>query len=236
MWALLPLKSFDEAKQRLSGVLTSQERRNLFQVMVEDVLNVLHDHPQIRGTLLISEDPLAQIIADRYQVDHLRESSLCEPGLNNAVQAGVAFLNAKGIDDVMVVHGDLPEINASEISELIECHKQVTTPALTIAPDSHLKGSNCLLCRPASTLTYCYGNQSLKAHSKQSQLKGLKLNIKALKGISRDLDTPADLYQLINNFPHKISTKTHHFLVDSGISERIKLMFQLQNTESIKVQ
>ena len=40
VWALLPLKDFVNAKKRLSGVLSAAERRRLFHVMVEDVLDV----------------------------------------------------------------------------------------------------------------------------------------------------------------------------------------------------
>jgi len=39
--ALLPLKEFAAAKQRLSGLLSAAERTQLFQAMVEDVLLVL---------------------------------------------------------------------------------------------------------------------------------------------------------------------------------------------------
>ena len=41
MWALLPLKRFSSAKQRLAGVLTPTERRALVLAMASDVLATL---------------------------------------------------------------------------------------------------------------------------------------------------------------------------------------------------
>lgn len=224
MWALLPLKNFDEAKQRLSGVLSPLERRGLFQAMVEDVLEVLHKHPHLDGILLLSDDPTARLLAELYQVDFLQESALCARGLNGVVQAGVEYLAEQGINDVMVIHGDLPLISAEEVSHLINCHKQ-QSPALTIAPDARQEGTNCLLCNPASVLTYCYGNQSLARHSLQSRQKNLALKIELLWGMSRDIDTPEDLDFLIRNAGDNNATRTSRFIVDSGIGERIEVMF-----------
>jgi len=232
MWALLPLKNFDQAKQRLSGVLSPAERRGLFQSMVEDVICVLHDHPYLDGVLLISDDPTARLLAELYHVDYLTESSLCAEGLNGVVQAGVKYLADRGIDDVMVVHGDLPLISAAEVSHLINCHKQQRAPALTIAPDTRLEGTNCLLCSPASALTYCYGNQSLARHSLQSLEKGLTLQIEPLWGMSWDMDMPADLAFFIRNVNEDSYSRTSQFIFESGISESIEVMFQQQETET----
>ena len=41
MWAVLPAKDFNDAKQRLASVLDADARRGLFQAMYEDVLSSL---------------------------------------------------------------------------------------------------------------------------------------------------------------------------------------------------
>ena len=63
MWAVLPLKDFVSAKQRLSGVLSATERRRLFHAMVEDVLSVLIQAPSIVGIVIVSDDPTAALMA-----------------------------------------------------------------------------------------------------------------------------------------------------------------------------
>jgi len=76
VWAILPLKDFVDAKQRLSGVLTDHERRHLFHAMVEDVLDVLAGHPALEQTVIVSDDPGAESLAERYGVMVWSEMSL----------------------------------------------------------------------------------------------------------------------------------------------------------------
>lgn len=190
----------------------------------------MHDHPHLDGLLLISDDPGARLLAELYQVEYLTEFSLCAEGLNGVVQAGVKYLADRGIDDVMVAHGDLPLISAAEVSHLINSHKQQRAPALTIAPDMRLEGINCMLCSPASVLTYCYGDQSLARHSLQSLETGLALQIEPLWGMSWDMDMPADLAFFIRNVKEDSCSRTSQFIFESGISECIEVMFPQQET------
>ncbi|SVE02645.1 uncharacterized protein METZ01_LOCUS455499, partial [marine metagenome] len=37
LWAVVPIKNFDHAKERLAGILTAPERQSLFAAMLEDV-------------------------------------------------------------------------------------------------------------------------------------------------------------------------------------------------------
>ena len=41
MWAVIPVKQISQAKQRLSKILSSEERRDFFSAMLEDVLNMM---------------------------------------------------------------------------------------------------------------------------------------------------------------------------------------------------
>jgi len=215
VWALLPVKNVNLAKQRLSGRLSPQERSGLVQAMAEDVLEVLHRHPQLGGVLVISDDPAARVLAEQYQVDFVRESDLGAQGLNGVVTAGVEYLAGKGIYDVMVIHGDLPLISTEEVSRLIECHQGMLhpqQPALTIAPDAKEEGTNVLLCSPSTALSYCYGDQSLVKHCMQAQEKNLALHLEKLPGLSRDIDTPEDLDFLIQNVGGSAARHTSQFV------------------------
>ena len=68
IWAVLPLKDFGEAKQRLAGRLTPAERRAFFQAMVEDVLTVLTRCSSLSGVAVLSDDPTARLLASHYGV------------------------------------------------------------------------------------------------------------------------------------------------------------------------
>lgn len=228
MWALLPLKSFANAKQRLSDVLTPEERAGLFQAMVQDVLKVLQLHPDIENTLIVSDDTAARELAQSYGADFLFEPTFNnswaagEKRLNAAIQAGVNELAARGTDEVMIIHGDLPLISTSEISQLIRSHRQQGAFALTIAPDTHGVGSNCLLCTPAAGFTYCFGKNSFANHVSQANQLGMSLQTITLPGVGCDIDTPADLLTLINRAEQHSTSHTLRYLSTHGLLEPLK--------------
>ncbi|MCP4996098.1 MAG: 2-phospho-L-lactate guanylyltransferase [Gammaproteobacteria bacterium] len=207
MWALLPVKEFSFAKERLSPVLNARERSELSIAMVKDVLSVLSQHSLLEGTLLVSADPLARRLAEQYAVTWLAESSLAAQSLNGVVQASVSYLAEQGIDDVLIIPGDLPLISQEEIARLITAHQRLNPKALTLAPDRVGDGSNCLLCRPASSFRFHYGAGSFRQHLAQARASGMTIYTAHLTGASLDIDTPGDLRELIqratrNNAPH----------------------------------
>ena len=66
MWAVLPAKNFDDAKQRLAGVLNAADRRDLFAAMFEDVLETLCAVDGLAGVLVVTRDDAAAAIARRH--------------------------------------------------------------------------------------------------------------------------------------------------------------------------
>lgn len=224
MWAVLPAKNFSYAKQRLAGLLTPEERRNLFHAMLEDVLSVLSEHPLIQGVVLVSDDPTARLLAEQYQVEYLDESGLFAKGLNAVVQAAVQSLSRRGIHEVMVIHGDLPLISLAEITKLITTHRNAKRPALTIAPDRHQEGTNCLICTPATAINYCYGNSSLTKHVRQAAEIGASVQLVDLPGASFDIDWPNDVLELINRSELAAGKRTISYLKNSDIGARARAM------------
>lgn len=201
MHALIPVKRFALAKQRLAGILSPIERCEFAKAMLADVLNVLAQHPRLDGVVLVSADPAARALADLYGVDYLPESALAAHGLNPVVQSAVELLAHRGIDQVMILHGDVPLVSASEMSQLIAAHAGAVSasgqrPALTIAPDRHREGSNCMIASPASAYTYAYGRGSFICHLRQAGALGAALRVIELPGIGFDVDWPDDVRQL----------------------------------------
>lgn len=221
MWTVLPAKNFANAKQRLGGLLSPQERRDLFRAMLEDVLEVLSTHPLIEGVVLVSDDPTARMLAQQYQVEFLDESTLGARGLNEVIQATVGELAKRDIHEVMVIHGDLPLISAAELTRLITIHRTATVPALTIAPDRHSDGSNCVLCTPATAIAFSYGQSSLRKHVEQAARIGAKAQLVSLPGAGFDVDWPDDVLELLNRKPLLEGKRTVSYLKDHDIMSRV---------------
>jgi 2-phospho-L-lactate guanylyltransferase len=65
IWAILPVKELDGAKQRLSPHLAPDLRRALMQVMIGEVLEALLAARGLAGVMLVTLDPWATALAGR---------------------------------------------------------------------------------------------------------------------------------------------------------------------------
>src|SRR5215212_1937509 len=82
MLALVPVKTFKAAKQRLSAMLTAAEREALSAAMLSDVLRVLSGHDGIERVAICAADPAVAALAHGYGVDYLDETQFQCSGLN----------------------------------------------------------------------------------------------------------------------------------------------------------
>ncbi len=224
MWALLPLKDFVQAKQRLSGVLSATERRSLFHAMVQDVLEVLSREPALQRLVLVSDDPTASLLAEHYRADCWREAEVGGRGLNGVVRAAVQRM-AGDTDTVMIVHGDLPLLNAAELRELIAQHRCEPAPRkVTLATDRRGEGSNVLLCSPPAVIDFAYGPDSNRRHRELAAAAGAQFNECRLPGIGRDIDVSDDLQDLLDPRWQGRAVYTLRYLRDSGLDARLRAM------------
>lgn len=243
VWALLPLKDFVNAKQRLSGVLSATERRRLFHNMVEDVLDVLAFHPGIEQTLIVSDDPCASLLAEHYGIKCWSESEVLDSdvnsnasGLTAVVDGAAARLSSLGVESLMVIHGDLPSVSGDEVQQLLDSHQRVRSVnkgrhVVSIVPDTVLDGSNCMVCSPPNAIKFQYGAGSFEKHQQTAIEKNCIVDVVKLDTLALDIDSPADLGELLSNNDDG-EHRTLKYLTESGIAERISMM--IENKVDIK--
>lgn len=224
MIALLPLKEFAAAKQRLSGLLSASERAHLFQAMVEDVLVVLTAHPAIERVVICSRDQSAVWLARYYEVEFLDEAVLECSDLNCAVNAAARRFARDGCDDLFVVHGDLPLLQLNDISEFLAAHRNGAERAVTIAPDRRHSGTNLLAWRPLAGFAARYGVDSLERHCRQARALDITPTLCDLPGARCDIDEPEDLALLLQQDDARRAINTRNFLLTSDIAERLAAM------------
>lgn len=215
IWAVLPLKDFGEAKQRLGGRLTPAERRALFQAMVEDVLAVLCGCEALDGVAILSDDPTARLLADLYGVALWSERELGR-GLNAVVAGAGQRLARQGVEGMLVVHGDLPLLNLNDLQSLLKSH---VPGSLSVVPDRAGEGSNCLLLSPPDALVPRFGIGSFDAHRRAAAQAGLGWNPQALAALGVDIDSPEDLSWLLEQ--SQLGGRTREYLMASGIAARL---------------
>lgn len=224
MIALLPLKQFAAAKQRLSGLLSAAERAQLFQAMVEDVLTVLTAHADIERVVICSRDHSAVWLARYYEIEFLDEAALQCGDLNSAVNGAVRWFQKQQCNDFFVVHGDLPMLSARDVSEFLFAHCGGEGGAVTIAPDRRHLGTNLLAWRSLPSFSAHYGVDSLQRHCRQARALGVQPILRDLPGACCDIDEPEDLALLLQNSNAEVAINTRNFLMTSGVAERVAAM------------
>src|SRR4051795_2934722 len=84
--AVLPVKRFDEAKQRLGEVLRPGSRRALAEAMLIDVLTALRRAKRVDAVVVVTREHPAEALARAHAAQTIRDPD--EPGHNPAAPAG----------------------------------------------------------------------------------------------------------------------------------------------------
>jgi 2-phospho-L-lactate guanylyltransferase len=215
LWVVMPVKDLANAKERLAGVLSPEERRALFRAMLEDVLSTLAASPGLAGILLVSRDPEAQQLADRYGARVIMEET--NRGHTAASSLGARTLTKKGAAGMLQLPADIPLVTPADIEALLRVHGP--TPAVTIAPSRDQRGSNAVACSPPDFLPLRFGENSFFPHLERARALGIEPRIVERPGLALDIDTPADLAAFLAIPSH---TRAYTYLAASGIAERLE--------------
>ncbi len=186
--AILPIKSFSQAKQRLRSELSEADRRALVDSMFSDVLVALRRVPELEGIIVVSGDRVAQRIAQGYGATVVEDD---ERGHNSAVGEGIRTALEDGIERVLLVPGDCPLLDPKEIEELLN-HRAGERSAL-IVPDRHGTGTNALLLTPPDVLAPSFGPDSCRRHLADAGMAGVPAEVVEVPCLALDVDTPDDL-------------------------------------------
>jgi 2-phospho-L-lactate guanylyltransferase len=187
--AILPVKRFDAAKQRLAGALAAGARGALAQAMFSDVLATLRRVPGLNAVAVVTADRTAESAALGEGVHVLRDTE--RAGQSPAALIGIRHALERGFERVLVVPGDTPLIDPDELAALLE-----RAPAVAIVPDRHLTGTNALLLSPPDAIQPSFGPDSLARHISAAKAAGVAYSVERVPTLELDVDTPEDLAEL----------------------------------------
>jgi 2-phospho-L-lactate/phosphoenolpyruvate guanylyltransferase len=213
IWAVVPLKTTTQAKQRLAGALGAALRQQLALAMAHDVLSALAASPGLAGLAVVTLDPAASALARRFEARLLTEGAA--DGQTGAVNAAARTLSREGGEAMLMIPGDVPLITPQEVEQLVAAHNR--RPDFVITPAHDGRGSNAVLCAPPDAVTLRFGDDSFLPHLAAARTLGLEPKIVHLAGIGLDIDHPRDLAAFMS-----IASQTHTraLLADSGIMVR----------------
>lgn len=116
--ALIPVKAAAAGKERLARVLPPETRAALVRAMLRDIVAALRGSASLRQVAVTSPDPAMLALAAG-----LGALPLAEPagtaGLNGALQAALARLGEDGAEAVLIVQGDLPQIQPADVAAIL---------------------------------------------------------------------------------------------------------------------
>ncbi len=188
--AVLPVKSFAQAKRRLSSGLEPPLRRRLAEVMLYDVLTALAATELDQVIVVTAGDEVAEIARDHGAL--VLEDA--EEGHNAAASLGVSAALRSGAERVLLVPGDCPALEPEEINELLA--HPAGERSVIIVPDRHATGTNALLIRPPGAMEPAFGPGSCQRHAALAQTAGIAHEVVPVPSLALDIDTPEDLAAL----------------------------------------
>jgi 2-phospho-L-lactate/phosphoenolpyruvate guanylyltransferase len=192
-FAVLPVKSFGSAKQRLSGLLGSGFRQALAQAMLSDVLSAIRRVRGLDAIAVVTADRVAESAAMSRGVQVLRDTE--EAGQSSAALLGLQHARAAGFDRVLLVPGDTPLLDAAELEALLQdCERREV--GVAIVPDRHGTGTNALVLSPPDAIEPSFGPDSRARHVAAAQAAGASYAVIEVPSLALDVDTPEDLAEL----------------------------------------
>jgi 2-phospho-L-lactate guanylyltransferase len=187
--AVLPVKSFGAAKQRLGSLLGSGSRHALAQAMFQDVVSSLRKAQGIEQVVIVAAEPTVEFSAEEQVV--LLQDELQE-GQSAATLIGIRWAIDAGFERVLLVPGDTPLLAVDEVDAMLAGAAADGT-SVVIVPDRHDIGTNALLLAPPDVIEPRFGPDSLARHVAAAQAAGVSHRVERVPSLIFDVDTSEDL-------------------------------------------
>ena len=191
IFALLPVKSPHNAKKRLTGFLSAEQREKLARILYRQTLRALC---QAKGI-----DRVVVVTNDSGVAEHARSSGALvfeeNEQVSHSVSADAACLRAieLGATTVLLVPIDVPLVTPADFSRLAAAAR----PGLIVVPSADGTGTNAMVRTPPDVIESRFGPGSCRAHLDQARLKNVPADILRLPGLMFDVDTPEDVADLL---------------------------------------
>jgi 2-phospho-L-lactate/phosphoenolpyruvate guanylyltransferase len=213
---LLPVKNLRNAKKRLIGVLTPEERFGLAQAMLADTIRTVQGvHRAEKVFVITNYQPLVDIAGENgWEILH-EDRQVSE---SDSVDAASRICEQRGVRALLRVPLDLPLIQPRDIDELlaIEC----SAPAMAVVPSRDGTGTNALLRTPPTLFPSRFGERSFAKHLAEAKAIGALIFIRRNPRLEMDVDDESDLRALLER--DLSGTATGRWLRETGLDTKFR--------------
>ncbi len=187
---LIPVKNLANAKQRLSDVLDQRARTDLAHAMLADVLQAVADYGH-EDVSLVTNDPFALEQAASYSLGVISDAANVSE--TDAIEMATRVCIARGVPRTLVIPGDIPLIEADDLSAILE---QAPVKGSLLVPSADKRGTNAALRAPAGLFPLRFSNDSFAPHQQAARATGMPCVVLTLPRIALDIDNVEDLQNL----------------------------------------
>jgi 2-phospho-L-lactate/phosphoenolpyruvate guanylyltransferase len=189
--AILPVKRFGAAKQRLAGGIDDERRAAVIAAMLEDVLEAIGDARAVERTIVVTGEPAAVELALAAGAEVLPDPE--DGGHSGAALAGIARAKELGASCALLLPGDCPLLDPRDLERLLT---GLPERYAAVVPDRHGSGTNALALAPPDAIRPAFGEGSCARHVAAAREAGVPFSVEELPSLGLDLDTPADVIAL----------------------------------------
>lgn len=215
---LLPVKDLRNAKKRLAGVLTPEERFGLAQAMLSDTIRAIQGVLHAEKIFVITNYRPAMDIAEQNGWIILREDRQISE--SHAVDFASRACEERGVTGLLRVPLDVPLMQASDIDELLTMNCGI--PALVIVPSRDGTGTNAILRTPPTLFPSHFGEGSLAKHVSEAKRAGATVFIRRNPRLELDVDDESDLRALLES--DSTGTETGRWLRETGLDVKFGMV------------
>jgi 2-phospho-L-lactate guanylyltransferase len=207
--AVLPVKRFGAAKQRLDPELSTAARRMLAEAMVTDVLTALRRARRVDAIAVVTGESSVEVLARGHGADTIADPD--DAGHVPAALLGVRWAAERGAERVLLVPGDCPAARPAELDELLDPTRSHPpgSPEVVIVPDRHGTGTNALVLRPPGVIAPSFGPGSRERHEAAGRAAGATVRIARPASLVLDVDTADDLAALRAELGRRTGAAAH---------------------------
>lgn len=189
--AILPVKRFADAKQRLAPGMGATHRVELAAAMLEDVLEAIGAARSVERTVVVTSEPRAAKLARAAGAELVPDPDA--GGHSGAALAGVAHARELGAERVILLPIDCPLLSPRELERLLT---GMPDSYVAVVPDRHGTGTNALALAPPDAIEPSFGEGSCARHVAAARAARVPYGVEELPSLALDLDTPADVVAL----------------------------------------
>src|SRR5690348_3282125 len=213
---LLPIKDLRNAKQRLAGVLSANERRELAEAMLADTTREIQGASRVKRVFVVTNYEPALELAARNGWEAIREEAQLSESAS--VDFASRVCEERGVTRLLRLPLDSPLVHSADIDAILS--SEVTPPGVLLVPSRDGTGTNAILRTPPALFSSHFGPDSLAKHLAEAERVGANVIVRRNPRLELDVDDEADLRELMR---HDLTqTSTGRWLEENGIAARLR--------------